>query len=82
MRLAIQDNEIALTGAPCIVRGGNMRKLIWTAASMRRSPSSAGGRGGRSIVIKFSHVVASDTPKGKAADKFKEPCGENTPTAR
>ncbi len=24
------------------------------------------------IVIKFSHVVANDTPKGKAADKFKE----------
>lgn len=24
------------------------------------------------IVIKFSHVVATDTPKGKAADKFKE----------
>ncbi len=24
------------------------------------------------IIIKFSHVVASDTPKGKAADKFKE----------
>jgi len=24
------------------------------------------------VVIKFSHVVASDTPKGKAADKFKE----------
>ena len=24
------------------------------------------------IVIKFSHVVAKDTPKGKAADKFKE----------
>jgi C4-dicarboxylate-binding protein DctP len=24
------------------------------------------------IVIKFSHVVASDTPKGKGADKFKE----------
>lgn len=24
------------------------------------------------IVIKFSHVVAVDTPKGKAADKFKE----------
>ncbi|MCC4119167.1 hypothetical protein LLG90_27955, partial [Aromatoleum toluclasticum] len=23
-------------------------------------------------VIKFSHVVANDTPKGKAADKFKE----------
>lgn len=24
------------------------------------------------IVIKFSHVVASDTPKGKAAERFKE----------
>ncbi len=24
------------------------------------------------IVVKFSHVVAPDTPKGKAADKFKE----------
>src|SRR5207245_3047122 len=24
------------------------------------------------VIIKFSHVVASDTPKGKAAEKFKE----------
>ncbi|HEX8955404.1 MAG TPA: C4-dicarboxylate ABC transporter, partial [Burkholderiaceae bacterium] len=24
------------------------------------------------IVIKFSHVVAIDTPKGKAAQRFKE----------
>ena len=24
------------------------------------------------IVIKFSHVVAPDTPKGKGADKFRE----------
>ena len=24
------------------------------------------------IVIKFSHVVATDTPKGKAAERFKE----------
>ena len=24
------------------------------------------------IVIKFSHVVASDTPKGKAAERFKQ----------
>ena len=24
------------------------------------------------IVIKFSHVVASDTPKGEAAQRFKE----------
>jgi len=25
------------------------------------------------IVIKFSHVVAPDTPKGRAAEKFKQP---------
>ena len=24
------------------------------------------------IIIKFSHVVANDTPKGKAAEKFKQ----------
>ena len=24
------------------------------------------------IIIKFSHVVANDTPKGKAAERFKE----------
>ncbi|MBF0417286.1 MAG: TRAP transporter substrate-binding protein DctP, partial [Magnetococcales bacterium] len=27
---------------------------------------------GDQIIIKFSHVVAKDTPKGKAADKFAE----------
>ena len=27
---------------------------------------------GQPIVIKFSHVVASDTPKGKAAERFKQ----------
>ncbi len=32
------------------------------AAALAQSP----------IVIKFSHVVAKDTPKGKAADKFRE----------
>ena len=50
-----------------------MRQLILTVASIAAlalvgSPASADGP----IVIKFSHVVASDTPKGKAADKFKE----------
>jgi C4-dicarboxylate-binding protein DctP len=50
-----------------------MRKLIWTAASIVAlafiGPAAAADG---PIVIKFSHVVASDTPKGKAADKFKE----------
>src|SRR5882762_6102126 len=51
--------------------GGNMRKLILAAASVALAlagPASAQSP----IVIKFSHVVASDTPKGKAADKFRE----------
>src|SRR6201998_3685840 len=50
-----------------------MRKLIMAAASIAAlavvGPATAADS---PIVIKFSHVVASDTPKGKAADKFKE----------
>jgi C4-dicarboxylate-binding protein DctP len=53
--------------------GGNMRKFVLAAASVAVlalvGPASAADG---PIVIKFSHVVASDTPKGKAADKFKE----------
>jgi C4-dicarboxylate-binding protein DctP len=49
-----------------------MRKLILAAASIAAlnliGPASAQSP----VVIKFSHVVASDTPKGKAAEKFKE----------
>jgi C4-dicarboxylate-binding protein DctP len=33
---------------------------------------STGAMAANPIVIKFSHVVAQDTPKGKAAEKFKE----------
>ena len=50
-----------------------MHKFIMAAASIAAlalvGPASAADS---PIVIKFSHVVASDTPKGKAADKFKE----------
>src|SRR4029079_10543250 len=53
--------------------GGNMRNLILAAASIAvlalAGPASAADN---PIVIKFSHVTASDTPKGKAATKFKE----------
>jgi C4-dicarboxylate-binding protein DctP len=53
--------------------GETMRKLIWTTAAIAAlallGPAAAADQ---PIVIKFSHVVASDTPKGKAADKFKE----------
>ena len=30
------------------------------------------------IVIKFSHVVATDTPKGQAAERFKQLAEKNT----
>jgi C4-dicarboxylate-binding protein DctP len=56
--------------------GGNMGKLILAAASaaaLALAGLSSGPASAQSpIVIKFSHVVAADTPKGKAADKFKE----------
>jgi C4-dicarboxylate-binding protein DctP len=50
-----------------------LRHFIFTAASLTAlastGPASAADN---PIVIKFSHVVASNTPKGLAADKFKE----------
>src|SRR5215470_10936675 len=53
--------------------GENMRNFIMAAASMAAlifvGPATAADS---PIVLKFSHVTASDTPKGKAADKFKE----------
>src|SRR3979409_2084211 len=52
--------------------GGNMRKLILAAASVAALALVGPALAQAPIVIKFSHVVASDTPKGKAADKFKE----------
>jgi C4-dicarboxylate-binding protein DctP len=51
--------------------GGNMRKLILAASVAALAligPASAQAP----IVIKFSHVVTSNTPKGAAAEKFKE----------
>jgi C4-dicarboxylate-binding protein DctP len=49
-----------------------MRKLIWAAAAIVVMAVTGPAMADGPIVIKFSHVVASDTPKGKAADKFKE----------
>jgi len=48
-----------------------MRKLILAAAlaAVVALPAAAMAD---PIIIKFSHVVANDTPKGKGALKFKE----------
>jgi C4-dicarboxylate-binding protein DctP len=44
------------------VAAGVLAVSLWSGSAMAQSP----------IVIKFSHVVANDTPKGKGALKFKE----------
>jgi C4-dicarboxylate-binding protein DctP len=49
-----------------------MRKLILAAASVASLALAAPASAQSPIVLKFSHVVAADTPKGKGADKFKE----------
>src|SRR5205085_1309418 len=52
--------------------GGNMRKLILAAASIAALTLVGPAAAQSPIVIKFSHVVATNTPKGLAAEKFKE----------
>jgi C4-dicarboxylate-binding protein DctP len=52
--------------------GGNMRKLIMAAASVAALALAGPASAQSPIVIKFSHVVASNTPKGAATEKFKE----------
>ncbi len=48
------------------------------AAALFGLASSATAFAQAPIVIKFSHVVAADTPKGKGADKFKELAEQKT----
>jgi len=52
--------------------GGTMRKLILAAVSIAALALAGPASAQSPIVIKFSHVVASNTPKGAAAEKFKE----------
>jgi C4-dicarboxylate-binding protein DctP len=49
-----------------------MRKLILAAASVAVLAAISPASAQAPIVIKFSHVTAANTPKGLAADKFKE----------
>ena len=49
-----------------------MHKLILAAASVAALVLAGPAFAQAPIIIKFSHVVASNTPKGAAAEKFKE----------
>jgi C4-dicarboxylate-binding protein DctP len=60
-----------ITGYRAILGGELMRRLMLAAvvAGLALAPAAALAD---PIIIKFSHVVANDTPKGKGALKFKE----------
>jgi len=49
-----------------------MHRLILAAASVAALVLAGPASAQSPIIIKFSHVVASNTPKGAAAEKFKE----------
>ncbi len=49
-----------------------MRKWITIAAAAAVFPAPGAASAQAPIVIKFSHVVAPNTPKGEGAEKFKE----------
>src|ERR1035441_10091711 len=61
----VEDNNKSVKEPP-------MRKMLLAvaAAAIFAAPSAVLAQA--PIVIKFSHVVAADTPKGKGAEKFKE----------
>src|SRR5919199_4472172 len=63
-----------------------MTRMIYWEDAMRRVLAAfavaavlVGPVSAEPIVIKFSHVVAPDTPKGKGADKFKELAEQRLP---
>src|ERR1700676_3353318 len=59
--------------APCKgSAGGNMRKLVLVAASVAALALAGDASAQSPIIIKFSHVVTTETPKGQAAEKFRE----------
>ncbi len=54
------------------------RTLIAAAVSAAVALAAGSAFAQQPIVIKFSHVVATDTPKGKGAEKFKQLAEERT----
>jgi C4-dicarboxylate-binding protein DctP len=58
--------------------GGTSMRPALVIAGLILAMSFAPARADEPIIIKFSHVVAPDTPKGKAAEKFKALAEERT----
>lgn len=58
---------------PYLEHGFPMKLVAWSLAfAAALACNGAQAQPQAPIVIKFSHVVASDTPKGKAAERFKQ----------
>ncbi|MFG6465119.1 TRAP transporter substrate-binding protein [Roseateles sp. BYS87W] len=55
-----------------------LRRLILASAAALATVASFSVQAQAPIVIKFSHVVAPDTPKGKGAQRFKELAEQRT----
>jgi C4-dicarboxylate-binding protein DctP len=53
-------------------------RFVWVIAGVVACLATAPARAEDPIIIKFSHVVAPDTPKGKAAEKLKQLVDERT----
>src|SRR5216684_8871254 len=53
-------------------------RSVWVIAGALACLATAPARAEDPIVIKFSHVVAPDTPKGKAAEKLRQLVEERT----
>jgi C4-dicarboxylate-binding protein DctP len=60
------------------ISGGEKMKVSKLLAGLFACAISLGAYAQQPIVIKFSHVVAADTPKGKAAEMFAKKAGELT----
>ena len=58
--------------------GISRRRTVALAAALAGGLAFAGAQAQAPIVIKFSHVVANDTPKGKASEFFAKRAGELT----
>src|SRR5437764_14331709 len=77
---AVQGNYLSQKGIVHI-GGGSMKSrfafVLVAAASMLLAAAGIASAQ-QPIVLKFSHVVALDTPKGKAADQFKKLAEDRT----
>ena len=58
----------------------NLRRMKWFLGFVGAVSFAVPGavHAEQPIILKFSHVVASDTPKGKAAERFKQLAEQRT----